>query len=109
MGMQTEMFIRFGEVPADGRSYNAEDNRSEAGVSCWRATLNADGDTLTVTVPTEEAMGGTMRIEDRPVYAIAGTLLHQRGSDGEPLLADLTDVRRLDVEVIDYCIDGQEA
>jgi len=62
---------RYGNVPACGYSYNYADNRPEPGVSC--AGIGDD------------RCGGLM-VADRAVVEIAGWLIADKGSDGEPLL-----------------------
>jgi hypothetical protein len=75
-----DIFVRFGDLPAGGISYNHRDNEPELGVSCYRAVLN--GDKVYIDCPDP---GFIMFNSDRPLREITGVVVGT-GSDGEPLL-----------------------
>lgn len=83
-------YIRFGKIPAGGKSFNSMDRRFEAGISCYR--LVRCGRTWLI----DGAYGSyrMLRASGRPLYEIAGTEIGT-GADGEPLLADAHIVRRI--------------
>lgn len=66
---------RYGDIPADGKSWNYRDNEFERGVSMIRT---ADGDEA---VSTREYI-----YADRPLIRCKGYKHYLHGSDGEPLL-----------------------
>jgi len=69
---------RYGEIPAEGRSYNHRDNEPESGVSLM-ALEDGTG--------TQDAISAMfIEAESRPVVWCEGYLLPHRGSDGEPLI-----------------------
>lgn len=103
----TEMFIRFGEAPATGRSWNDDEQRDEAGVSCYRAEWQSgDHDVICVTVPSDTCIGTIDAISDRPVYIVTGDLLTEVGGDGEPLMANATATLVGPVEVVNYVVES---
>lgn len=101
-----EIYIRFGDCP-EGRSVNAETGEYEAGVSCYRASIDEWGD-ISISLPSygSEAALNTM-LCDRPVYRVEGRLLDTKGSDGEPLIADaiLTLLEDVDGTVLPYSVE----
>lgn len=99
------MYIRFGDLPENGRSRNDETGELEAGVSVYRAEWQStDRDVVCVTIPSDICVGTISQIEDRPVYIITGSLLDQVGGDGEPLMADAVAELVGPVEAVTYCI-----
>lgn len=101
------MYVRFGEAPASGRSWNTETDTAEAGVSCYRAYWQDDEQhIISISVPDEGSMAQiNMLLADRPLYLIKGDEIGA-GSDGEPVLA-ATGCTELDtVEVIYYCVEN---
>jgi hypothetical protein len=104
--MTEAMYIRFGEAPASGRSYNFETDGDEAGISCYRADWQStDRDVVCVYVPSDACIGTISEIEDRPVYIIEGDLLDQVGGDGEPLMTNATTTLVGPVGIINYCVE----
>lgn len=107
----TEMHIRFGAAPESGYSHNALTETTEAGVSCYRARLNNDGDILTLLVPHEGMAWEAMRLWGTRdgIYRIDGTVCGTDG-DGEPVLTNITACTLLNgIEDVQYDIqDGQQ-
>lgn len=100
----SEIYVRFGEVPSSGYSRNDETDSLEAGVSCYRATINDDQDIVNLIVPNDESATTAMSLwSDRPVYLVDGELLGI-GGDGEPVLAVCSSTLLADVEVVNYSI-----
>lgn len=92
------LYLRSGMPPASGRSYNHRDNRAEAGVSVYRAWYLVSTRELVVDVADMDMVSSMFILfdGDRPLYEVAGTeLAGTRGSDGEPLLAEVTSARPL--------------
>lgn len=76
-------YIRFGEMPKSGKSWNFRDNRPEAGISVFEADFAKDGsyrpilnDVLAVSYLT---------VKDRQAYRVYGDVVGM-GADGEPLI-----------------------
>lgn len=100
------MYIRFGDLPETGRSWNDELGNEEAGISVYQAEWqSSDRDVVCVTVPSDICIGTISQIEDRPVYIVTGTLLAEVGGDGEPLMVDATAELVGPVEAVTYCIE----
>jgi hypothetical protein len=106
--MDDVMYIRFGDLPASGRSRNQETDTDEAGVSVYRAEWQStDRDVVCVYVPSDICVGTISQIEDRPVYIVTGRLLNEVGGDGEPLMADAVAELVGPVEAVNYVIDEE--
>ncbi len=103
------MYIRFGDLPETGRSWNDELGGEEAGISVYRAEWQStDRDVVCVTIPSDICVGTINQIEDRPVYIVTGRLLDQVGADGEPLMADATAELVGPVDAVTYVIEESE-
>lgn len=99
------MYIRFGDLPANGRSLNQDTDTLEAGVSVYEAQWqSSDRDIVCVTVPSDSCIFTLNAIEDRHVYIVTGTLLDERGGDGELLMANATAELVGPVETVNYCV-----
>src|SRR5690606_41437455 len=82
------MYIRFGAPPAGGRSWNADAQCYEPGVSVYQSEWqSSDRDVVCVHIPPRAATGTIDLVADQPGHLVTGTLLRQRGGDGEPLMA----------------------
>jgi len=80
-------YIRYGDLPPRGKSYNYRDNAYEAGVSCYPAEYDDNGLLIRVDIPAEaHSMQCYQDIKDRPAYRLYGDLIGL-GSDGEPCLS----------------------
>jgi len=104
------MYIRFGAPPAGGRSWNADAQEYEPGVSVYQAEWqSSDRDVVCVRIPRGAATGTLDLIADRPVYIVTGTLLSQRGGDGEPLMAPGCRAEYVGViEIVNYVFEEEE-
>lgn len=81
-------FVRFGPLPAAGRSRNHADGALEAGVSVYRGQRLRDGRARVEPRTNAEIVGHLYLAADaRQLYIVAGREIGV-GSDGEPLLAD---------------------
>ena len=99
------IFVRYGELPENGRSYNWDADAEEPGVSVYAADL--DDDSLCVLVPDADCAAALMMaLEGRPLYRAEGERLAQRGTDGEPLLTGVT-LTPLEIASSGYCIDPE--
>lgn len=91
-------YIRFGRLPRGGRSRNHRDGHAETGVSvypAWRL-----GDRYVIDLRGLDAISAAFIIgSDTPVYRVTGTVLAERGADGEPLVADARARRIHPVEI----------
>lgn len=88
-------FLRFGDLPEDGRSRNRATSACEAGVSVFRAEFAQDGSYKPIIrTPQEELSYLMLLCDDRPVYRVWGEVLGQ-GGDGEPVLK-ITKAKRID-------------
>jgi hypothetical protein len=108
MSTMTEpMYVRFGDLPEGGRSWNDEAGQYEAGASCYRAEWQSgDKDILCVVIPDEICVGTINALADRPVYIVTGDLLGERGGDGEPLMANATATLHGPVEVVTWVVES---
>ena len=79
-----EGYIRFGEVPRSGKSYNYRDNFFEKGVSAYHAVFFPDG-SYEVLYHNPFEMFGAYSYSSRPAYRLYGEEIGT-GSDGEPVL-----------------------
>jgi hypothetical protein len=106
--MTTEMFIRFGDLPQAGRSWNADLSGYEAGISVYRAEWqSSDHDVICVEIPQGAQTGTIDQVADRPVYVITGDLLNRRGGDGEPLMTNCHAELVGPVEIVNYVISDE--
>lgn len=89
-----QVYLRFGDLPASGRSRNSRDNRDESGVSVFRGLLLPTGEARPLFSRNDELgsfmAGGLLR---RPLYVVSGQEIGV-GSDGEPVLTNAKVVRR---------------
>ncbi len=87
-GPEEPRFVRFGHLPASGRSWNAADKRREAGVSVYRGRLVEPDRYLIYTSDLSvEGLGLLIAFAavDRPAIFVEGAEVGT-GHDGEPLL-----------------------
>ncbi|MDP9480486.1 MAG: hypothetical protein M3R38_33300 [Actinomycetota bacterium] len=81
-------YVRFGHLPASGRSWNADDKRREAGVSVYAGRL-AEPDLFRIYTSDLSVEGLGLLISfaavDRPAFFVEGEEVGS-GHDGEPLL-----------------------
>lgn len=74
--------VRFGAIPADGRSINHADGTAENGVSCVKIIRNAEDASTSSIYDVTLGMQGIKKV------TVSGWYLGGTGSDGEPLLID---------------------
>jgi len=86
-----DVYIRFGDLPPGGKSYNHATGDYEDGVSVYRGKLYHDG-SWAVDIGINQ--GAWCLFSDRPVYLVSGREVGI-GSDGEPVLADCAIIRRV--------------
>jgi hypothetical protein len=86
----TLVYLRYGEAPASGYSANGATGGTEAGVSAYPAWKLGSR----YVMDLGDCGFSAMWLSDRPVYVVTGTLLEDKGSDGEPLLSGVN-ARRL--------------
>ena len=92
-------YIRFGKIPENKKSLVHRGDAilgEEAGLSVWDCAYANDTPFPLLPVnPNEEAVSDYFYylFGSKPVYLVTGTELEERGTDGEPLLAD-------DIEII---------
>ena len=79
-----EGYIRFGDVPKSGKSYNYRDNFFEKGVSAYHAVFFPDGGYEILQHNPFELFGAHL-YSNRPAYRLYGEEIGT-GSDGEPVL-----------------------
>jgi hypothetical protein len=96
---EREYFIRFGDVPESGfstiHSMGKSTGKQEVGVSAYSAFEEngrwfVDDEELNHTF----TLGHLMK-EGRDIYLLTGRRLPEKGSDGEPLIADVEIVKKL--------------
>lgn len=83
----TEVYIRFNELPKDGKSRNWATNQTEKGISVYNTTYDLE----TGTYQTYGALPGAelaYLIKGANVYFVTGECVG-KGSDGEPLLTNV--------------------
>jgi hypothetical protein len=102
-GEQKPLYIRFGDMPSNGKSkiYGGEDEEigEEDGVSVYPA-FEADGNivlglTLPITKTTLYTQQHLLEYDDRPCYLVSGDRVG-KGTDGEPLIRNVSVIKRLD-------------
>jgi len=83
----SSVYVRYGDLPVNGRSANHADGTAESGVSVYRGMyLEATGEAIALPATNAEACG-MLTIADRQMYIVSGREVGT-GSDGEPVLAD---------------------
>lgn len=107
--MSEELYIRFGDLPPGGRSWNDDAQEWEAGVSVYKAEWQSeDRDIVCIEVPRGAQTGTIDLVADRPVYIVTGTLLPERGGDGEPLMANCRAEYVGPVEAVSYVLADED-
>ena len=76
-------FIRFGAIPASGRSINFRDKTQEAGVSVFDAEFTKSGAYRVIV--NDVLKVSYLTVMQRDAYRVYGDIIGQ-GADGEPLL-----------------------
>lgn len=101
-GRQKPLYIRFGDVPSNETSkiYRGEvEIGDENGVSVYPAfEVNGNivlGLTLPITKTTLYTQQHLLEYDNRPCYLVSGDYVG-KGTDGEPLIRNITIIKRLD-------------
>ena len=92
-----KIYIRFGEIPESGKSYNFRDKFFEDGVSVYAAVKVGKNYYIDV-VGSIFTFGGLCK---KNAYEVSGDVLDSCGSDGEPLLANVSIVKKINNDNID--------
>ena len=97
-----QLYVRFGDIPVDEKSkiYRGEEEiGKEDGVSVYPAfELNGNvvlGLTLPITLTTLYTQQHLLEYDNRPCYLVSGDYVGN-GKDGEPLLKNVSIIRKLD-------------
>jgi hypothetical protein len=93
-------YIRFGDLPKDGRSKNHVTGQLEHGVSVYCGRYNLDTGAIVFEERTSVHNPGTLVfVMERPAYLVTGKYIGV-GSDGEPLLQQVRIISRLSYDPI---------
>lgn len=96
------LYIRFGNIPDDKQSsvhFGDQVVRKEGGLSVWRA-VEANRQYFPV-LPEDTNEAGIqdyfdMLFSDKPIYLVTGQEIRLEGACREPLLTDVTVIKKLD-------------
>ena len=96
-----QLYVRFGDIPSNEKSkiYHGEDEiGDENGVSVYPAfELNGNivlGLTLPITMTTLYTQQHLLEYDNRPCYLVSGDYVG-KGTDGEPLIRNISIIKRL--------------
>lgn len=92
-----KLYIRFGDVPKNGKSKNYLTDRLEDGISVYEAIEDCGKIKILLPSLTGSACVTLSGCLDRPMYEVKGTLIGY-GSDGEPVFNDCYIVRKFDIK-----------
>lgn len=92
-----KIYIRFGEIPESGKSYNFKDKFFEDGVSAYSAVKVGKNYYIDV-VGSIFTFGGLYK---KNAFEVSGDVLDSCGSDGEPLLTNVSIVKKLNNDNVD--------
>jgi len=93
-----EVYVRFGDIPEDERSYNHTDECYEDGVSVYAAEVESvpsASDAAGMFVPVGSKTLQILMLAHRDTYLVTGDRVGT-GVDGEPLLRDVEIVAELE-------------
>lgn len=90
------VYLRCGDLPENGRSRNYRTNELEAGVSVYEGILRDGKAMILLPSGTPGACVTASGAVERPVYMVGGEVVG-RGSDGEPVLANVQVVKRVEL------------
>lgn len=104
-----QLYVRFGDIPSNEKSkiYHEEDEVGEEnGVSVYPAfELNGNivlGLTLPITKTTLYTQQHLLEYDNRPCYLVSGDYVG-KGTDGEPLIKNISVIKRLENYRIKEC------
>ena len=92
--MMKLVYVRFGEIPANGKSKNYLTGEYEKGVSVYEALERDEKISILLPNLTGSACVSLSEVLDRPMFIVDGELCGT-GSDGEPLLKNCKIVREI--------------
>ncbi len=98
------LFIRFGRPPKEGQSRNYATGMLERGISAYQAEYNPD--TGLMEYAGDTGLGGAvihLMLTGKQAYLLTGRVVGT-GSDGEPLLAEVSVVAKLKPEQNGFAI-----
>lgn len=93
-----EIYIRFGDIPENERSYNTADDCYEDGVSVYASEITSvppESDAAGMFVPVGSKTLQILMLAQRDTYLVKGSHVGT-GVDGEPLLRDVEIVAELE-------------
>lgn len=103
----TAIYVRFGAMPKDGKSYNYRDNISEDGVSVFKAVLSEDKTQVWINIHSQHALGTYLTVCDRQLYRVYGNVIGE-GSDGEPCIKVTRAIKIKDAKIEVYSASVDE-
>ena len=86
------IFVRYGDLPPDGRSKNYLTGGLEVGVSVYEALVRSGRTQIILPKVETPGLVSLSGVNERPLYEVMGPVVG-RGSDGEPLLSPCRVVR----------------
>ena len=86
-------FLRFGNIPKNGRSYNFRDNFYENGVSVYNALFYPNGEYEIIPKNNIQLLG-SINYSTRPAFRVWGEITGT-GSDGEPVLKNILKLKKI--------------
>lgn len=91
----TPVFLRYGDLPKDGKSTNFAEGSKEAGVSVFRGLfLEKTGEAIPLSSSNQEK-SSAIALRSRPLYVVEGDEVGV-GADGEPVLDNARIVRKVE-------------
>lgn len=87
-------YVRYGDLPHNGRSINHADGSAEAGVSVYRGQVLPTGEARAI-ISSNDELGSLLGIRSRKLYIVEGDLIGT-GSDGEPVLTNCRIVKEVE-------------
>ncbi len=93
------VYIRFGELPPKGHSYDYSTGRFEKGVSCFALTFDLVAGGYVPADDSAKLFGSLVGLTGRQGYIIEGRYAGV-GADGEPVLSAAKIVRKADLTPI---------
>jgi hypothetical protein len=97
------VYLRFGELPVAGRSFNRDCKKLEAGVGVWEAYevdcgVRKQYRLLMPRMKRDEWQRAAIELHashGKPCFVVTGTVLNKFGSFGETLLTDVQIVEEI--------------
>jgi hypothetical protein len=95
--MSETVYVRFGDLPKSGRSWNWLTKEWERGVSVYEAIIRDGKPLLILPSPALPVAQSVCHCLQRPAYRVTGDVVG-RGGDGEPVLANVRIIEALKQE-----------